>query len=76
MKIDQFVAYHTHEEVASLLRKFICTGEVPIGSRLPTQRALAQTLGVSRESLRSALRILEEQGLIETRLGNSGGSFG
>ncbi len=75
MKIDQFVASQTHEEVASLLRQFICTGEVPIGSRLPTQRALAETLGVSRESLRSALRILEEQGLIETRLGNSGGSF-
>ncbi|CAB4976114.1 MAG: FCD domain-containing protein [Actinobacteria bacterium] len=75
MNIAQFVPSPTHEEVASLLRQYICTGEVEIGSRLPTQRELAESMGVSRHSIRVALRVLEEQGLVETRLGVSGGSF-
>lgn len=75
MDIYEFVPSRTHEEVAEVLRQRIGAGEVALGSRLPTQRQLAATFGVSRQSIREALMILEDEGLIETRRGATGGSF-
>jgi len=75
VELAPFVALHTHEDVAAILRQYICTGEVAIGCRLPPQRKLAATMGVSRQSIRVALELLSDQGLIETKRGVSGGSF-
>ena len=75
MNIDEFVSSRTYEEVANVLRQQIGAGEVAFGSRLPTQRELAARFGVSRLSIREALAVLEEEGLIETRRGATGGSF-
>lgn len=46
------------------------TGELAVGSKLPTERALAQTLSIGRNSTREALRILESMGVIECRQGS------
>lgn len=43
------------------------SGELTIGSRLPTERALAETLGIGRNSTREALSIMHGMGLIERR---------
>ena len=44
-------------------------GEYPPGSRLPSERQLAEQLDVSRPTVREALRILEEEGQITRRVG-------
>lgn len=46
------------------------SGRLRIGDRLPSERALAETLSVSRSSLREALRVLEALGTIRTSTGS------
>lgn len=46
------------------------SGELSPGDRLPSERRLSETLGVNRMTLRRALRLLEDQGLIVRRRGN------
>ncbi len=48
---------------------------VSAGDRLPKERDLAEMLGVSRSTLRQALRVLEGAGVLSIRPGNSGGIF-
>lgn len=60
--------------LAGRLRERILRGELPEGSDLPTERALGEQAGVSRATVREALRILDIEGLIATRIGRSGGS--
>lgn len=47
----------------------IRSGQFVPGSRLPSERDLAQTFGVSRSLVREALRVLESLGLVEVRPG-------
>lgn len=51
------------------LRSAIQAGSFPPGSQLPPEMELIAMLGVSRSTLREALRTLEEQGFIERRRG-------
>jgi DNA-binding FadR family transcriptional regulator len=60
--------------LAEQLRNRIRSGELGEGQALPTERDLVLQTGLSRSSVREALRILEVEGLIETRAGRSGGS--
>ncbi|MFV0464019.1 MAG: FadR/GntR family transcriptional regulator [Nostocoides sp.] len=60
---------------ARRLRQSIEIGLLPHGARLPPESELAAQLGVSLVTLRSALAILREQRLIETRRGRTGGNF-
>jgi DNA-binding FadR family transcriptional regulator len=57
-----------YRQIADQLRQHIQRGEFPVGSKLPTERDLAQKLGVSRPSVREALIALEVEGLIEVRM--------
>lgn len=75
MELGQYVPTKTHQDVAELLRQRIGSGEIAAGSRLMAQRDLAILLGVSRQSVREALLLLEGEGLVETRRGATGGSF-
>jgi DNA-binding FadR family transcriptional regulator len=50
-------------------------GQVPVGQRLPSERELAASLGVSRPTLREAIRGLSEAGYVESRRGRHGGTF-
>ena len=64
-----------YEEVAAELRGQIVNGERPLGDRLPNEMALAQEFGVSRATIREALRVLTAQDLIRTAKGAGGGSY-
>lgn len=54
-------------QIARGLKAQIRGGEVPIGSRLPTEEQLRRQFGVSRQTVRAALRILRQEGLIFSR---------
>lgn len=58
-----------HEEIADRIRQLILDGTYPPEQPLPSERVLAARLGVSRGSVRDALRTLEVLGLIEPRHG-------
>jgi DNA-binding FadR family transcriptional regulator len=57
------------EEVADRIRMLMLDGTFPAGEPLPSERNLAERFGVSRGSIRDALRTLETIGLLETRHG-------
>jgi GntR family transcriptional repressor for pyruvate dehydrogenase complex len=61
--------------VAEHLRNMIHRGEVGPGDRLPAERDLAEELGVSRISLREAIKVLQDDGYVEVRRGARGGTF-
>ncbi len=60
--------------LAEKLQEQILSGAYPPGSSLPTERELVLATGLSRGSIRETLRILEAQGLVNTRAGRYGGS--
>jgi GntR family transcriptional repressor for pyruvate dehydrogenase complex len=57
------------EEVADRIRTLLLDGSFPADAPLPSERHLAEQFGVSRGSIRDALRTLETIGLLETRHG-------
>jgi DNA-binding FadR family transcriptional regulator len=57
------------EQVAEQLRQRIADGEFEVGSRLPTEHQLTEELGVSRNSVREALRSLVHAGLLRAKAG-------
>nr|WSZ99093.1 GntR family transcriptional regulator [Streptomyces sp. NBC_00857] len=60
---------HKHHRIASVLADEIRAGVHTDGSRLPGEHALTQRFGVSRTTLRQALQVLGEEGLISTHAG-------
>ena len=64
-----------YEQVNDQLRELIVSGDLPAGERLPNEAALAREFGVSRATVREALRILATQNLIRTTKGAGGGSY-
>jgi len=55
--------------VAQLLRQDIMAGRYAVSQALPAEESLAAAYGVSRDTVRSALGVLREEGLIMTRRG-------
>ena len=66
-------AIPAHELVLAQLRRSIHLGHFGAGDKLPPERELAKLLGVSRTTVREAVRVLEGEGLVEIRRGSSGG---
>ena len=61
--------------LAHELRERILEGEFEEGTALPPERDLVQQAGMSRTTVREALRILEVQGLVRIKAGRAGGAF-
>src|SRR5438876_9054842 len=58
------------DQAIAKLKELISSGEFTAGARLPTKRALTQLFGVSRSSLREAVRALALVGVLEPRVGD------
>lgn len=65
----------TSESTAAAIVADIVSQGLAVGDRLPPESEMLASYGVSRESLREALRILEVQGLIYIKRGPGGGPF-
>jgi GntR family transcriptional regulator, transcriptional repressor for pyruvate dehydrogenase complex len=59
-----------YAEVAAQIQGLIAAGRLNPGDKLPPERELAEIFGVSRSSVRDAIRVLEMQGLVEPRHGD------
>ncbi len=68
-------APRTPEEVRRALAEQIGSGRLRPGQRLGAERALAAEFGVSRATLRQALAVLEEGGVVRRVPGRGGGTF-
>jgi GntR family transcriptional repressor for pyruvate dehydrogenase complex len=73
MKVERI--RKAYEQVADQLLSKINSGELKPGDRLPSEAELAADFGVSRTTVREALRILATRNLIQTRKGMAGGHF-
>ena len=58
-----------HEQILEALRGQIDDGTLGVGDRLPAERELATRFGVSRTSVREAIRVLEVMGIVSVRRG-------
>ena len=65
----------TFESAIEHLTEAIEKAGLRTGDKLPNESVLAERLGISKPTLRQALRVLELSGLVEVRRGKSGGIF-
>jgi GntR family transcriptional regulator, transcriptional repressor for pyruvate dehydrogenase complex len=63
------------ETIVGQVRQLMRQGQLRPGDRLPAERDLCEQFGVSRVTVREALRMLESSGLVEIRVGARGGAF-
>jgi DNA-binding FadR family transcriptional regulator len=65
----------TFEEAVEQIAEKVKLGELQAGDRLPSERALADQMRISRPTLREAIKVLQDSGLVEVRRGAGGGMF-
>jgi DNA-binding FadR family transcriptional regulator len=63
------------EMIVDQIRDLIRQGQLRPGDRLPAEREMCDQFGVSRVTVREALRVLESSGLVQIRVGARGGAF-
>lgn len=75
VSIKRISVRKSYDLLADQLRETILSGDIPEGDTLPTERELVSQTGLSRGSVREALRLLAIEGLVRTRHGRLGGTF-
>lgn len=63
------------DAIHSQIRSLLASRRLVTGDRLPSERDLAEQFGVSRNSVRQALRSMVDSGLLDMKKGASGGAF-
>jgi DNA-binding FadR family transcriptional regulator len=63
------------DEIVTQVRGMLRDGSLRPGDRLPSERLLAEQFGVSRNTVREAIRMMEISGLVRLKLGAAGGAF-
>ena len=58
------------DQIAGLIERYVADKRLQAGDRLPSERELARRLGVSRTPVRGAIRLLEQRGLVNMRVGS------
>ena len=59
-----------YQKVIEYIRNQIASNKLSIGSKLPTERELAEHLSISRNSTREAIRTMENMGMLESQQGS------
>ena len=63
------------DNIIAQIRDPVLSGQLKPGDRLASEKELIEQFGVSKATMREALRVLEVMGLIEIRKGTTGGAF-
>jgi DNA-binding FadR family transcriptional regulator len=71
--VERVATPATYELVGEQIRRAIHIGTYLPGDKLPAERQLAEQMGVSRTTVREALRVLEGEGYVESHRGATGG---
>jgi DNA-binding FadR family transcriptional regulator len=75
LRYDEVVRLGIAKQVAENIKSAIMDGRLKIDERLPTEEDLAKSFGISRPTVREALKRLAAQNLIHSRRGPQGGNF-
>ncbi len=75
IKFEPVVATSVTKQIAEQIKASIMDGRLKADDRLPTEHDLAEQFGVSRPTIREALKRLAAQNLIHSRRGPTGGTF-
>ena len=62
-------------QIATALSAKISDFSIPIGAKLPPERELSRLLGVSRTTAINAYSLLEERGLVSTKIGSGAAAW-
>lgn len=65
----QIANWRVGDKVSAYLERLIALGELSPGDKIPPERRIAETLGVSRGSVRDAMQELAHKGLVDRRPG-------
>ncbi|WGS48398.1 FCD domain-containing protein [Paraburkholderia sp. D15] len=75
-RLDQTISSRSAPEaIVERILDALTSGDLKAGDRLPDQTQLAKSFGVARMTLRNALVVLQELGLVSTARGRQGGTF-
>jgi len=69
VKVDRTEATPLHDQVAAEIRRAIADGEAGPGERLPLAKDMAAVLGVNKNTVLRALRLLRDEGLLDFQRG-------
>jgi DNA-binding FadR family transcriptional regulator len=75
LKIQKLKQNRRFHEVVDQLQDSILSGDIKPGEPLPPEMKLKEMFDTGRGTIREALRMLEQKGLIEIKIGAGGGSF-
>jgi GntR family transcriptional regulator, transcriptional repressor for pyruvate dehydrogenase complex len=64
-----------YEAITSQVMEAILRGDLTPNDKLPSEKELVEIFGVSRVTVREAIRSLEQMGIVEVRQGSNGGAF-
>jgi len=70
LTVRQVRKTRVYHEIVDQIRDLIAAGRIEPGDRLPPERELAELFRASRNSVRDAIRVLEQMGLTESRQGD------
>lgn len=70
MSFSAITVVRPYEQIVRQIQTAIRDNDLGEGDRLPTERELAETFGVSRSVVREAIKVLSAQGLVESRQGS------
>jgi DNA-binding transcriptional MocR family regulator len=70
IEVDRSLKTPVYLQIAGQIRRQIESGEIPAGQRLPSERKLAEHLGVNRTTVLNAYGELKSEGLLDGRVGN------
>jgi GntR family transcriptional repressor for pyruvate dehydrogenase complex len=70
MSFSAVTVVRPYEQIVRQIQEAIRENALSEGDRLPTERELAETFGVSRSVVREAIKVLSAQGLVESRQGS------
>lgn len=65
----------TFEEAVTQIAEAVQAGDLRVGDRLPSERTLAAQMQISRPTLREAIRVLVDAGVVDVQSGPGGGTF-